>query len=465
MVILLVSCGGGTTPTPVATDGRKTLQPGQARSADSRSEFSLAQAGWTTEVAASVGAGWASWTSSIAVTDVVYIAYYEGILKDMMLATKTGGVWASQTLDAPFDNGRYNSIALTSSGTPQITYHRLGGSLRFYNGAATIVLDATPDSGAFNDITIDDAGDLYVSYSAIVSPNRVSRLTQLRFARRAGSVWTTEVVDSGPANATSTIALTSIALLPGNIPAIAYRGTGNSIRYATRNGAPWMIQDVPGTSNPSGISLVVDAQGHPHILWSSAGSGGAVWHTWNSGGVWNTEQVGPSAVVGSPNAAVIAADGFIYVAAYEWFNTKDLVLFREGPAGWTKETLDASGDTGKNAAIAAGPDGCLHISHFNDTTDTVLHTYQTSNCPGAPQSFTLTISIVGSGTVIAPGIFCPGDCLETYLAGTVVNLFAIPDGGWQFGGFTGDPDCIDGLVTMSADRGCTANFFPVGPLP
>jgi hypothetical protein len=473
-VLIAVQAGcGGSGSAPAPTGGSKSggrVQPGQAREVSTGnaypgSGFTLAQAGWTTETAAAVGAGWVSWTSSIAVSNSVYIAYYDGVLKDLMLATKTGGAWSSQTLDAPFDNGRYNSMVLNSSGTPQISYHRLGGSLRFSEGSTLTVVDGTPDSGSFNDIAGDPSEDLHISYAAIVSPNRLSRLSQLRYARRSGSVWTTEVVDSGPANSTTTIAFTSIALLPGNIPAIAYRGLANNIRYAVRNGASWVIQDVPGTSNPSGISLVVDGSGTPHILWSNAGAQGALWHTWNAGGAWLTEQVGAYAAVGTPNAALIASDGFLYVAAYEWNGTKDLVLFRQTLAGWVKESLDTSGDTGKNAAITTDPEGCLHISHFNDTTDRVLHTYQTANCPGGPQSFTLTITVVGNGTVTAPGIACPADCSETYPASTVVTLVATPGGGWQFEGWTGDPDCADGSVTMNANKACTATFSEIPPPP
>jgi hypothetical protein len=467
LMSLQVSCGGGSSPVPSLKSSPGTrVQPGQAREPQREGDFTLAQAGWTTEEAASVGAGWASWTSSIAVSSSVYIAYYEGVLKDLMLATKTGGVWSSQTLDAPFDNGRYNSIALANSGAPQMTYHRLGGWLRFHDTATSTIVDGTPDTGSFNDLARDLAGDLYVSYAGIVTPSRLTRMSQLRYARRTGSIWTTEIVDSGPANSTTTIAFTSIAMLPGNIPAIAYRGIGNTIRYATRSGSPWVIQDVPGTSNPSGITLLADAAGNAHILWSSAGANGALWHTWNSGGIWMSEQVGIRAAVGTPNAATIAADGFIYVAAYEWYGAKDLVLFMQSPAGgWVKETLNATGDTGKNAAITSGPDGCLHISHFNDTSDRVLHTYQTTGCPGGPQTFTLTITVVGNGTVTAPGIACPGDCTETYPASTVVPLVATPDNGWQFDGFTGDPDCTDGSVTMNADKACTATFSEIPPPP
>ena len=75
-------------------------------------------------------------------------------------------------------------------------------------------------------------------------------------------------------------------------------------------------------------------------------------------------------------------------------------------------------------------------------------------------SFTLTIDRSGSGngTVTASGISCGGDCTESYASGTVVALAATPDSGSVFTSWSGDSDCGDGSVTMSAARACTAKF-------
>jgi len=78
--------------------------------------------------------------------------------------------------------------------------------------------------------------------------------------------------------------------------------------------------------------------------------------------------------------------------------------------------------------------------------------------------YTLTVikSGTGSGTVTSSpaGINCGDDCSETYNQGTSVTLTATPDAGSTFGGWSGDTDCSDGVVTMNANRICTATFNP-----
>jgi hypothetical protein len=82
----------------------------------------------------------------------------------------------------------------------------------------------------------------------------------------------------------------------------------------------------------------------------------------------------------------------------------------------------------------------------------------------APTQYTLTVSKTGSGsgtvTSSPTGIDCGSDCTETYDQGTSVTLTATPASGSTFGGWSGDADCSDGVVTMNANMTCTATFNP-----
>ena len=74
------------------------------------------------------------------------------------------------------------------------------------------------------------------------------------------------------------------------------------------------------------------------------------------------------------------------------------------------------------------------------------------------QTFGLTVSTVGSGTVTGTGISCGADCTESYPGGTSVTLTATPASGWSYvwsGDCSGSASCV---VTMSQARSVTATF-------
>jgi len=76
--------------------------------------------------------------------------------------------------------------------------------------------------------------------------------------------------------------------------------------------------------------------------------------------------------------------------------------------------------------------------------------------------FTLTVVLDGPGagsvSSTPPGINCGADCDEVYNKDQVVVLTPIPNAGSTFGGWTGDPDCTNGVITMDSNITCTARF-------
>lgn len=74
----------------------------------------------------------------------------------------------------------------------------------------------------------------------------------------------------------------------------------------------------------------------------------------------------------------------------------------------------------------------------------------------------LTVSKTGLGSGIVmgtpAGISCGSDCTESYATGTVVTLVATPAVGSTFVSWSGDADCLDGVVTMNTNKTCMATF-------
>lgn len=66
----------------------------------------------------------------------------------------------------------------------------------------------------------------------------------------------------------------------------------------------------------------------------------------------------------------------------------------------------------------------------------------------------------GHGTVTSSptGVNCGSACRTYFDGDTVVTLTATPGTFADFDGWTGDPDCSDGVVTLSAATSCTATF-------
>ena len=114
---------------------------------------------------------------------------------------------------------------------------------------------------------------------------------------------------------------------------------------------------------------------------------------------------------------------------------------------------------------ACGPDPSDPCNPLNDQVDgRFSETYPLISQYLDPQVTTYTLAVAkagqGSGTVTSnPGaIDCGDTCSDTFADGTVVTLAADAAVGSVFGGWSGHSDCLDGQVTMDADKNCTATF-------
>lgn len=123
------------------------------------------------------------------------------------------------------------------------------------------------------------------------------------------------------------------------------------------------------------------------------------------------------------------------------------------------------------AAVAAPGSAFAGFSGDADCSDGVLTLAAATTCVAtfdlAAGSATLTVAVAGSGsgTVVGtpPGISCPGACAASYPVPSRVELTAIAAPGSDFVGWSGHPDCADGMVDLFGDTHCTATFDPEPP--
>jgi hypothetical protein len=105
---------------------------------------------------------------------------------------------------------------------------------------------------------------------------------------------------------------------------------------------------------------------------------------------------------------------------------------------------------------------CYRVNAFNTAGTSPYSPEVCATTPATIQTFSVAITKTGTGTGTvssAPsGINCGSTCSGTFNSGAVVALSASAGSGSVFAGWSGDADCSDGSLTMSASRSCTATF-------
>lgn len=125
--------------------------------------------------------------------------------------------------------------------------------------------------------------------------------------------------------------------------------------------------------------------------------------------------------------------------------------------------LTATADAGSTFMGWSGDADCSDGSVILSTAKTCTATF---NLILVTYRLTVTKAGTGSGTVTSSpaGIDCGAACSEDYPSGTEVMLTPTADAGSTFASWSGDADCSDGSVTLSAAKTCTATFRLAGPV-
>jgi hypothetical protein len=116
-----------------------------------------------------------------------------------------------------------------------------------------------------------------------------------------------------------------------------------------------------------------------------------------------------------------------------------------------------------DSAVVPGTTYCYRVKASSALGDSG---YSNEACGTPAAGFDVSVVTTGSGTVVsAPGgITCPGSCVQSYAAGTVLTLTATPAtgssfSGWSGGGCAGAALCV---LTGNAPATVTAAFTSTG---
>ena len=114
-----------------------------------------------------------------------------------------------------------------------------------------------------------------------------------------------------------------------------------------------------------------------------------------------------------------------------------------------------------DSGLAESSTYCYRVNAFNTAGASPYAPEICGTTAAAPIiTFNLTVSLQGSGVVtsLPAAINCGATCSASFNSGTALILKAVAATGYTFSGWSGDADCLDGSVTVNANRSCTAIF-------
>ena len=206
------------------------------------------------------------------------ISFYNETSKDIDYMYYNGTNWISEI--AAQNGGYYNSLAVDSSGTPEISFYSISpdsgiGSLRFTKLTSQgtwqmqIVDNSADNTGEWNSLAIDSNGNPHISY--------IYGDGSLRYASWDGTAWE---IDGNVSSTNSSSNLVSSALSTdcrlilnqSNTPLITYENViSTDLEYAYYEGGTWAnmaINTINGTNGQ--ISMALNSLGTSYISYETA---------------------------------------------------------------------------------------------------------------------------------------------------------------------------------------------------
>ncbi|TBR17897.1 hypothetical protein EPO15_15960, partial [bacterium] len=339
-----------------------------------------------------------------------HVAYRASGTNRLTYVKRTGTAWGVPQTVFPTQADAI-SLAVDLDGDPHIAYSDLDNPGIAYAEFKTAWSSSTVESVAGTggaSLALDAAGNPSLTYS-------VYSLGALKFARRSGNAWLTEVVEDGTNN---NGVWNGLALDGAGNPHVAFsipQGSyaSSSLRYATRTGGgAWSYTTVqPATEGVVNVRLALDGSGLPRVTYFSYNAPAFKQVRFN-GAVWGTPSVIDSANVNSQlNAMTLDGAGNVHVAYYTELE-KDLKYASSADGvSWSTQTVDSAGDAGfPDVRIAVDGVGDVHLAYYGTTAAAFKAAHWT------PAGFPSAMGGNPQGAVQAPTAFRASGVFGTSVA-------------------------------------------------
>jgi PKD repeat protein len=198
-------------------------------------------------------------------------------LGELQYMYKSSTNWVIENVTPKSSGGRWNSLAIDSTGNPRISYYDIysgpvQGSLRYAERTSegvwkTAIVDGNMidklNVGMWNSIALDTLGNPHISYNVNSGGGG-----SLKYAYWNGTQWITETVSSLKSSCSK------LVLNKANSPIIVYQDitTGN-FEYAYQEGSKWIINNIDTVEGVGQwISLTLNSSGIPNVSYATSHS-------------------------------------------------------------------------------------------------------------------------------------------------------------------------------------------------
>lgn len=324
------------------------------------------------KVASKSGSVWSSfsvdnetnteWQVSVASDSLghLHISYYDSYNQDLRYATNDTGTWKNDSVDTYGNVGFLNSLAIDPNGKVFIAYvDSTNDRLKLAtNAGAQWTLQGVDDNspvGVWNSIALDSSGITHIAYYD-------SNHGVLKVATPFRAGWESEIVDGNPH---SGLGVHMVIDQHNKAHLSYYNSDDHELKYATDASGTWVNTTVTGWTTASAWnSIAVDSNDKVHIVYVESGK---LKYANNTVGGFSTTYIDTSGDVAEAGTSiVIDAAGVPYVT---YIADNELKLaYKTGAITWNITTIDSPTNLlAYNNSLAIDSHHHVHITYYETT--------------------------------------------------------------------------------------------------